>query len=230
MKLSSISFFCPAYHDEGNLPRLIPKVIDFLQKITDTFEVIIIEDGSPDNTGRVAEELAQRYPHVRVIHHRNNMGYGATLRDGFRAAHYNYVMYTDGDNQYDISELRPYLHLLDSFDVLSGYAPNKVISFRRKMQSGVYNWLIAALFFIWIKDIDCAMKIYKRRVLDSMEIKSTSAFIDAEMLIKTKKSHFTIAQFPVTQYQRASGPASGSRWSVVWGTIKDMIRFRFGML
>src|SRR3989344_416088 len=101
MKLSSISFFCPAYHDEGNLSRLIPKVIDFLQKITDTFEVIIIEDGSPDNTGRVAEELAQRYPHVRVIHHRNNMGYGPPLRDGSRAPNYNYVMYTDGDNQYE---------------------------------------------------------------------------------------------------------------------------------
>lgn len=229
-KLSEISFFCPAYHDEDNLPRLIPHVHKFLSEISGKFEIIIVEDGSSDRTGEVADSLAGRYPEVRVIHHPKNMGYGAALRDGFLNARYAYVMYTDGDSQYDVAEFRPYLHLLESHDVLSGYAPKKVISLRRRMQSAVYNWLIAVLFFVWIKDIDCAMKIYKRRVLDSMEIKSTSAFIDAEMLIKASKKGFKIVQFPVTQYTRKSGPEGGSKWPVIWSTIKDMVKYRLGIL
>ena len=175
-KINEISFFCPAYNDQDNLPVLIPNVHKFLSEISEKFEIIIVEDGSPDKTGEAADNLARQYGNIRVIHHPKNMGYGAALRDGFKAAKYEYVMYTDGDNQYDVMEFRPYLHLLGSADVLSGYASKKVISFRRKVQSEVYNWLIAVLFFVWIKDIDCAMKIYRRKVLSSMDIKSTSAF------------------------------------------------------
>lgn len=262
--LPEISFFCPAYHDEDNLPRLISHVHKFLSEISGKFEIIIVEDGSPDRTGEVADSLAGQYPEVRVIHHPKNMGYGAALRDGFLNARYAYVMYTDGDFQYDVTEFRPHLHLFESTDVLSGYASKKVITFRRKLQSQVYNWLIAVLFFVWtspvpsykvdytgrtyqiptpscnllwrilgrcgIKDIDCAMKIYKRKVLDSMEIKSTSAFIDAEMLIKASKKGFKIAQFQVTQYTRKSGPEGGSKWPVILATIKDMVKYRLGLL
>ena len=228
-KLSEVSFFCPAYNDQDNLPVLIPKVYQFLSETSDKFEIIIVEDGSPDKTGQAADELARKYPNIRVIHHPRNMGYGAALKDGFINSKYDYVMYTDGDFQYDVTEFRPYLHLLESHDVLSGYAPKKVITLRRKIQSQVYNWLIAVLFFVWIKDIDCAMKIYKRKVLDSMEIKSTSAFIDAEMLIKATKNGFKIVQFPVTQYTRKSGPEGGSKWLVIWTTVKDMIKFRVGL-
>src|SRR3989344_780338 len=118
--LSEVSFFCPAYHDEDNLPRLIPHVHKFLSEISDKFEIIIVEDGSPDRTGEVADSLSSQYPEVRVIHHPKNMGYGAALRDGFLNAKYQYVMYTDGDFQYDVTEFTPHLDLLKSHDVLSG--------------------------------------------------------------------------------------------------------------
>ena len=229
-KLSSISFFCPAYYDEKNLPILIPKVHSFLSSITDTFEIIIVEDGSPDKTGDVADELATRFPYVRVIHHERNMGYGAALRDGFVQARYDYVMYTDGDNQYDVTEFGPYLHLLKSADVISGYVTEKAVTFRRKVQSFVYNWLIRVLFFVWCRDIDCAMKVYSRKALSAMTIKSTSAFIDAEMIIKTKKAGLTVAQFPVSHFPRSSGLASGSKLNVILPTVRDMIKYRFGFL
>src|SRR3989338_8767427 len=133
-KLSSVSFFCPAYHDERNLPVLIPRVSQFLSEVADTFEIIIVEDGSPDKTGEVADALAKKYMNVRVIHHTKNMGYGVALRDGYAAAKYDYVMYTDGDNQYDVREFLPYLHLLDTADVLSGYVTKKAVSLGRKVQ------------------------------------------------------------------------------------------------
>lgn len=229
-KLSSISFFCPAYHDEKNLPVLISYVSEFLKEITDTFEIIIVEDGSPDKTGEVADALAKEFPNVQVIHHPKNLGYGVTLRDGYLAAKYDYVMYTDGDNQYDVREFLPYLHLLETNDVLSGYVTQKALSFRRKVQSEVYNWLVRILFFVWFRDINCAMKIFKRKFLDSISIKSSSCFIDAEMIIKAKNGGFKIAQFPVTHFSRTEGLASGSKASVIVSTIAEMVKYRFGLL
>lgn len=229
-KLSSVSFFCPAYYDEKNLPILIPYVVQLLKEITDIFEIIIIHDGSPDKTGEVADRLAREFSYVRVIHHPKNLGYGVTLRDGFLSAQYDYIMYTDGDNQYDVHEFLPYLHLLETADIMSGYAFQKAISFCRKAQSFVYNWLIKILFFTEYRDINCSMKIYKRKILNAISIKSGSCFIDAEMIIKSKKAGFEIAQFPVTHFPRAKGLASGSKMSVIASTVIDMIKFRIGLL
>ncbi|MBU6142085.1 glycosyltransferase family 2 protein [Patescibacteria group bacterium] len=229
-KLKSVSFFCPAYHDEQNLPTLIPRVAEFLKEITDTFEIIIVEDGSPDRTGTVADELAKTVPHVRVIHHPKNLGYGATLHDGFKAARYDYVMYTDGDNQYDIREFKPALPLLNDHDILSGYVTEKAVTNGRKVQSAIYNFFIRALFGLRLRDVNCSMKIYKRKVIDPMQIKSASAFIDAEMLIRASRAGFSIAQFPVTHFHRSSGVASGSKWNVIVDTFVDMIKFRMNIL
>lgn len=229
-KLSSASFFCPAYYDEENLPILIPHVAQFLKEITDMFEIIIVHDCSPDKTGEVADKMAREFPHVRVIHHPRNLGYGVTLRDGFLSAQYDYIIYTDGDNQYDVREFLPYLHLLETADIMSGYAAQKAVSFIRKAQSFVYNWLIKILFFAGCRDINCSMKIYKRKVLSAISIESDSCFIDAEMIIKSKKAGFKIAQFPVTHFPRAKGLASGSKMSVISSTVIDMIKFRIGLL
>ena len=229
VQLSSVSFFCPAYHDEKNLPVLIPRVHQFLSKVTNKFEILIVHDGSPDRTGEVADRLAERFPSVRVIHHPENLGYGATLRDGFLAARYDYVMYTDGDNQYDVNEFLPYLQLLKTADVLSGYVTEKAVSPRRKVQSAVYNWLVRTLFRVRCRDIDCAMKIYKREVIQSISITSTSCFIDAEMIIKARKNGFKIVQFPVTHFPRTEGLASGSKMSVIMATVKDLLRYRLGV-
>lgn len=229
-KLSSVSFFCPAYNDEKNLPVLIPRVNEFLSEITDTYEIIIVHDGGPDRTGEVADRLSSEFPNVRVIHHPKNLGYGVTLRDGFNASKYDYVMYTDGDNQYDVREFLPHLNLLKEADVLSGYVTEKAASLRRKGQSEIYNWIIRLLFLVWCRDINCAMKIYKRKVLDTIEIKSPSCFIDAEMIIKSKKAGFNVVQFPVTHFLRTEGVPSGSKMSVIMSTIRDMLKYRLGLL
>ncbi len=230
IRLSSVSFFCPAYHDEKNLPTLIPSVHKFLSAITDKFEIIIVVDGSPDKTGAVADDLARQFPNVRVIHHGKNQGYGAALRTGFLSARYDYILYTDGDSQYDVWEFAPYLKFLESYDVLNGYAIKKVISWRRRPQTAVFNILVSLLFWQKFKDVNCSLKMYKRRVIEGIKIVCASAFIDAEMLIKARRLGFKIYNIPVTQYARLNGLASGSKFSVVWGTVKDMVKFRLGLL
>jgi glycosyltransferase involved in cell wall biosynthesis len=231
-KLSSVSFFCPAYNDEGNLPDLIPNVFKFLSENSEKFEIIIIDDGGPDKTGEVADELAQRFPNTRVIHHSQNKGYTATLKEGFETGKYDFVCYTDGDNQYDINDLGPYLYLLQNNDVIAGYATKKAVSNFRKFQSWVHNTLINILFLTHFRDINAALKIFKKPVLDKIKINSSpyGAFIDAELILKAHKLGFKIAQFPVIHYERKSGVASGSKPKVILNTIKDMVKLRLNLL
>lgn len=231
-ELSSVSFFCPAYHDAENLPDLIPAVHAFLAKHARVFEIVIIEDGSPDDTGKVADDLARRFANVRVVHHAKNQGYTATLREGFQGARYDYVMYTDGDNQYDITDFEPYLHLLAENDLISGYARVKAASRRRALQSLVFNALIALLFFRWYRDVNCSMKIIRRDALARIPLRSNprGAFIDAELVLRAQRAGLRIAQFPVTHYARKSGIASGSKPGLIWETLKDAFKLRMGML
>jgi glycosyltransferase involved in cell wall biosynthesis len=231
-KLSSVSFFCPAYNDEKNLPDLIPNVYNFLVENSEKFEIIIIDDGAPDKTGEVAESLAKKFPNTGVIHHSKNKGYTATLKEGFKTGKYDYIMYTDGDNQYNVSDFKPYLYLLEDNDVIAGYSIKKAVSNFRRFQSWIHNALISILFLTNFKDINCSMKIFKKEVLESMEINSSpyGAFIDAELILKAKKNGFKIAQFPVMHYERKNGIASGSKPKVVLNTIKDMIKLRLNLL
>lgn len=229
-RFSSVSFFCPAYKEPRNLRELIPQVHEFLSGITSLFEILIIEDGSPDETPKIADALAREFTGVRVIHHSENLGYGIALRDGFLHSRYDYVMYVDSDNQYKIEDLKVAIPLLESADVVSCYVRKKALSPERKLQSWVFNTLVRVLFAIPLKDVNCSMKIYKRKVLDAITIKSTSAFIDAEMLIRARRAGFKIAQFPITHYARTSGLATGSKPSVIISTFLDMLKFRFGIL
>jgi glycosyltransferase involved in cell wall biosynthesis len=207
-------------------------VADFLTKHSEKFEIVIIEDGSPDKTGEVADELAKKFPNIRVVHHIKNMGYTATLKEGFETAKYDYVMYTDGDNQYDVFDAAPYLSLLDNADVIAGYAIKKAVSPYRKFQSGIYNFLITVLFCVSYKDVNCSLKIFKKHVLQNIKIKSSphGAFIDGEMVLKAKKQGYTIRQFPVTHYERKSGIASGTKPPLIWSTFTDMLKLRLNLL
>lgn len=223
----SISFFCPAYYDEQNLPRLISEVSKLLSEIAEQYEIIIIEDGSPDDTGKVADDLAGQYPNVRVIHHEKNLGYGATLAEGWKAGKYDWVCYTDGDRQYDVSEFRLFLPYLENYDALIGFRKHRVLSGPRKIQSAAYNWLVRTLFGLKSKDIDCSFKIVRHSVLDRVNLRSQSSFIDAELLIKLQQSGARTLELPVTHFPRAHGQASGASFSVITQTIKEIIAFFF---
>lgn len=210
--------------------QLIEKVHSQLKAVADTFEIVIIDDGSTDSTPKIADDLAREFKEVRVVHHPQREGYGVALMDGFRESRYDYVCYTDSDNQYDVRELFAARNHLAQADVLSGYVREKAVDARRKLQSNIFNALVRTLFSFPIRDVNCSMKLYKRAVLDAIPIRSKSAFIDAEMLIRAYRAGFTVAQFPVTHYERTSGIATGSRPSVILETIRDMVKFRLGLL
>lgn len=229
MKKPSISFFCPAYFDEKNLPILIPKVYKVLKENTSEFEILIIEDGSPDKTAEVADKLAKKYaPYVRVVHHKKNMGYGAALKTGYiNANKYDYVFYTDGDNQYDVDELVNFLPFLPQYDAVIGYRTKRALKLSRQIQTRVFNWLIRLFFNIKVKDINCAMKIIRRKALDSIKLSSDGGFIDAELLIKIYRKNYSIQEVKVNHFPRKFGKASGGNPRLILKTINDMLSFYF---
>lgn len=222
----SLSVFFPAYYDEKNIDKVVIKAIEVLEDLDlKDYEVIIIEDGSPDKTGEVADALAAKYPKVRVIHHEKNMGYGATLKDGFLSAKMDYVFYTDGDNQFDLDELRKFVALTPYTDIVSGFRIDKQYSNYRKFTSFVYNLILRILFKIDDRDIDCAFKLFPTKLFREIEIESKDAFIDAEIMIKARLHNYSVTEVGVKHLPRVDGISTGARPSVIFRTIGEIRRY-----
>jgi glycosyltransferase involved in cell wall biosynthesis len=223
----SLSVFFPAYYDEMNIAKVVNKAVEVLESLRlKDYEVIIIEDGSPDKTGEVADKLAEQHAKVRVIHHKINMGYGATLKDGFNSAKFEYVFYSDGDNQFNLDELKKFMILIPFSDIVVGYRKQKEYSFYRKFTSLCYNYLLKALFDIRFWDIDCAFKLFKADLFKKISIESNDAFIDAEIMIKAKLLGYTSTEIGVEHYPRVDGISTGARPSVIFKTLKEIYGFR----
>lgn len=227
-KKPKVSFFCPAYNDEKNLPILIPKIFTVLSELCSAFEIVIIEDGSPDNTDKVADQLAKQFKNIKVVHHKKNKGYGGALMSGFQhAKKYPYIFYTDGDNQYDVNVLKKMLPYLKTYDAVVGKRTNRVLKFRRKVQTSFYNWLIRFLFKLDNHDVNCAIRLFKRSEIKKINMAqiSASAFFPAQLLLELHRHGAKIKDIDVRHYPRMFGKESGGRIDVVMSTILDMLSY-----
>lgn len=223
----TMSVFFPAYYDEHNIGKVTRAAVRILEELRfNDYEVIIIEDGSPDKTGEVADELAKEFPKVRVIHHPKNLGYGATLKDGFTNAKMDYVFYTDGDNQFNLEEMKKFVALIPYSDIVVGYRKHKQYSMYRKFTSLCYNYLLKIIFDISYWDIDCAFKLFKTDLFNKIEIKSIDAFIDAEIMLKANLLDYSVTELGVEHLPRVDGVSTGARPSVILRTIREIFDYR----
>ncbi len=223
----TLSVFFPAYYDEKNINKVVDKAVEVLEdlKLKD-YEVTIIEDGSPDNTGEVADQLAAKYPKVKVIHHEKNKGYGATLWEGFTTARFEYVFYTDGDNQFDLEELKKFVALIPYSDMIVGYRKKKQYSTYRKLTSFVYNFVLKLIFNTDYIDIDCAFKIIKTDLFKRIKVNTKDAFIDAEIMIRASLLGYTFTEVGVKHLPRVDGVSTAARPSIIFRTIREIIAFK----
>jgi glycosyltransferase involved in cell wall biosynthesis len=222
----SISVFFPCYNEQENVGRTVEKALDVLEKLNADFEVIIVDDGSSDNTGRIADELSARHGRIKVVHHRGNLGYGAALQSGFKAATKELVFYTDGDGQFDINEMPPLLSLMEQYDIVSCYRLNRQDSIIRKINGWCWTKLVCLLFGMKIRDIDCAFKLYKREIFDKIELSSKGALIDAEILARAVRKGYRITQKGVHHYPRAAGKQTGASVRVIIRAFRELFRLR----
>ncbi len=222
-RLSSISVFFPCYNEEANVERTTLAALRACRRVADDFEIIIVNDGSRDRTAEIADRLAAEYPEVRAVHNHPNQGYGGALQRGFREARKEWVFYTDGDGQFDFEEIDKLIPLLQQYDIVSGYRLDRQDPPIRRLNALGWTTLVNLVFRLWLRDIDCAFKIYPRRLFDQIEMKSKSALIDTEVLARAKRLGYTIGQVGVHHYPRTAGAQTGADPRVVLRAFKELL-------
>ena len=224
--MPSISVVLPAYNEEANLPRIVPAVVDVASRLASDYEVIVVDDGSGDRTAAVTEGLSRTYPTVKLVRHEVNRGYGGALWTGFTSASKDLVFFTDSDNQFDVNELEKLAALIDTADMVIGYrAPRRDPAIRRLNAWG-WNVLVNLLFGYTARDIDCAFKLFWRRVLDTVQVESRGATFSAELLVRARRAGFTIREVPVKHLPRTAGKQTGARLSVILRAFRELLAFR----
>lgn len=218
-----ISVFFPAYNDGGTIPSMVLTALMILRELTDDYEVIVVNDGSADYTAAVLEELAARYPELRVIHHEQNRGYGGALRTGFSSATRDLIFYTDGDAQYDPREMtRLYEVWSDEVDFVNGYKISRSDPLHRTIIGRLYHWTVKLAFGLHLRDVDCDFRLMRRSIFDTVQLKSDSGVICVELMKKVQDAGFRIAEVPVHHYHRAYGKSQFFNFRRIWRTGKQL--------
>lgn len=215
-KLPELSIFFPFWNEEKNVRQVVESAIPVAKEVANEWEILIIDDGSSDRTLEIGKEISREQRNVRVITHSPNRGYGAALREGFENAKYKYVVFTDGDRQFDFSEVTKLIENIRGMDIVIGYRKHRQDNFARH----VLMWLLKSwdyLFFrFYFKDIDCGFKMFKKEaLLEIMPLRSDGAMITTEILAKAKQKHLKIAEVEVNHYPRKFGVQTGANIPVV---------------
>jgi glycosyltransferase involved in cell wall biosynthesis len=220
----SISAFFPAYNEEKNIGQCISETVKVLSEVTDTYEVIVIDDGSKDNTAKIVENYAHENAHVKLIRHQTNKGYGDALKTGLKAVKYEYIFFTDSDLQFDLSELKKFTQYIPEYDVVIGYRQNRRDPKIRLINAKLWNIVNRIMFGLKVKDIDCAFKLFRKDLMDKIVLTTGGAMTSAEMLLKFNDLGATIKELPVTHLPRTMGSQTGANIKVILRAFKEMWR------
>lgn len=223
-KLLSLSVFFPAYNDAYMLPYLIAVADDTARRVAAKYELIVINDGSTDHTGTVLKLLRRRYPRLRTVTHPENRGYGAALRSGFAAARYDWVFYTDGDGQYDPSELASLVRAhTRNTDVVNGYKTRRSDPWYRTVIGSLYNTYIQKRHRPPIRDIDCDFRLIRRSLLANIRLTSTSGSICIELITQLRRAGATFREIPVRHYPRRFGTSRFFSLTHLTTTLHELV-------
>ena len=227
----SLSIFFPAYNDAGTIASLAILAHMTARQLTDDYEVIVVNDGSPDHTGELLDEMARSFPWLRVVHHPKNRGYGGALRSGFESASKELVFYTDGDAQYDPREL---LELWRAFapdvDFVNGYKIGRSDPLHRIVIGRVYHWFVRTVFGLRLRDVDCDFRLMRRSVFEKVKLTRNSGVICVELMKKVQDHGYRIAQVPVHHFHRSDGRSQFFNFPRVVRTLLDLMRLWFELV
>jgi glycosyltransferase involved in cell wall biosynthesis len=221
-----ISVFFPAYNDAGTIASMVIEADRTCRALTDDYEVIVVENGSTDYTVEVLEELAPRFDHLRVLTHRQALGYGGALRVGFASATKELIFYTDGDAQYDPRELALLVpRLTPGVDVVNGYKIGRSDPLGRIVIGRLYHWAMKLLFGFRLRDVDCDFRLIRRSALERITLTSDTGMICLELVKKLQDAGCAFAEVPVHHYHRAYGKSQFFNFPRIWRTGTDILAF-----
>jgi glycosyltransferase involved in cell wall biosynthesis len=229
--MTSISAVLPAYNEEALIGQTASAMAEVLSELADDYEVIVVNDGSSDATPAIIDELARTYPHVRAVHHPRNRGYGGALQTGFRSATKDLIFYTDGDAQYDPSELAVLWERLSAdADMVNGYKISRSDPLHRIVIGRIYHHIVKTLFGLTVRDVDCDFRLMRRSIFERINLEKTSGVICLEMMKKITDAGFRIAEVPVHHYHRAFGKSQFFNFRRIAKTAVDVMRLWFALV
>ncbi|MFN9110924.1 MAG: glycosyltransferase family 2 protein [Bacteroidota bacterium] len=218
----NISIFFPVYKDENTIETVTQKAIEMGFELANEFEIIIVNDCSPDRSGEIADKLAQKHPFIKVIHHPKNLGYGAAVKSGLSNAKYEWICATDGDDEYDLYDLRKLIKHKDYYDLIITFRYKKIYSNKRIFISAIYNKLLRFLFRTNYRDISTGLRLIKKSLFDELVIISDSPFIGAEITIRSMLKGYRVGEVGIQTFPRTVGAGSSTSMKNIMYTIKDM--------
>lgn len=223
-KTESLSIFFPAYNDWGTIASMVAVAHQTARKLTDDFEVIVINDASPDHVMEILEELKARYPDtLRVVVHEKNRGYGGALKSGFASATKDFVFYTDGDAQYDVRELALLWEKRKNVDLVNGFKIRRSDPWHRIVVGKAYHNFTRIVFGLPVRDVDCDFRLIRRVVFDRIRLDYDSGLICVELMTRIHRAGFRIDQVPVHHFHRMHGRSQ-------FFNFPRVARVLFGML
>ena len=229
-KLSLTAFF-PAYNDQHSIEGIVRTAAQEMGKVTDDFEVLVVDDGSKDQTGAILDRLAGELPYLRVIHHERNLGYGAALITGFENSRKSLIFYTDGDGQYDVREMHNLLAKLGpNIDLVNGYKVKRADAWYRIWIGATYRRLMRWAFRLSIRDVDCDFRLFRRHIFDSIKLESRSGVICVEMAKKFEEPGFRMVEVPVSHYPRMHGRSEFFRVRHLAHTFRGLLKIWWKMV
>ena len=221
--MPSLSIFFPAYNDAGTIASLVIVAHMTARTLTDDYEVIVVDDGSPDHTGVLLDEMARQFTWLKVVHHGKNRGYGGALRTGFETASKDLVFYTDGDAQYDPRELSKLWEAFSSdVDFVNGYKMGRSDPVHRIVIGRLYHWFVRTAFGLRLRDVDCDFRLMRRDVFSKVALTRSSGVICVELMKKVQDHGYRIAEVPVHHFHRSYGKSQFFNVPRVARTLLDL--------
>ncbi|MPZ13278.1 MAG: glycosyltransferase [Chloroflexi bacterium] len=223
----SISAVLPAYNEEALIRATADATADVLARLTDDYEVVVVDDGSRDRTRDAVEALRTENPRIRCVAHPVNRGYGEALKTGFCAATKELIFLTDGDKQFDVGELAYFVPEIERADVVIGFRRPRRDPWLRLVYGWGWHFVVTLLFGHTARDVDCAFKLFRREIWERVRVHSGGATFSAEFLIRARRCGYRIVELPVSHYPRIAGRPTGANPRVVLRAIRDILWLRF---
>lgn len=220
----SLSLVLPAYNEAANIEAVVRRALTVLPPLVEDLEIIIVNDGSRDETGAIAERLAREDERVRVVHHEVNRGYGAALRSGFAASRGDLVMFMDADQQFDPADFVHLAPFLPHADIVAGYRVRRRDPWIRLVYAAIFNAAMRLVFGIPVRDIDCAFKVLRGDLVRALDLRMNGALVNTELLAKAQRAGATIVEVGIRHYPRLSGEASGGNVRVILRAVREVLQ------
>jgi glycosyltransferase involved in cell wall biosynthesis len=226
--MPSISLVLPAYNEADNIEPLIAEAEPALQSVTGDYEIIVVDDGSRDDTAAVTQRVMERNAHVRLVQHPVNRGFGAAVFSGFTAAEKDWIFYTDADRQFVLSELSRFVPHMDQADVIAGYRAPRRDPFLRVLYGKGWSMLCTLVFGYTVRDVDCGFKLLRREVVQKLAptVRSRGATFSIEWLVRAKRAGYRFVELPVSHRPRVAGSQTGANIDVILRAFKELLQVR----